>query len=390
MNQSPKSPVPANDTPPTFSFLLRLLLRIPALRRVLQDRNEEAQRLREALAASQSRLARLREELAARDQHLEKLSALAAERESLLHVLKDRDTARQTEIARLESAPTADPAQRTQFLYEPGHFYSPIVDPEDDYVRRSMEREAHPDTPLSEFGIDEDALLRWFDKIAAHYPAHPFPQHPAPGRFYHYANDAFPLADALALLGFLAEFRPRRYVEVGAGYSSCAAIDINEQFLDGSLRMTFIEPHPETVFALLGDDSRYRACVLRQRLQDTPLSLFTELDAGDVLFIDSSHVAKTGSDVLDYLFRILPRLRPGVLVHLHDIFYPFEYPKLWIADQNRSWNEAYFVRAFLCANPSFRVLYLSDWIYKCRRHLFETRMPLCIQHRGGSLWMQSV
>ena len=139
--------------------------------------------------------------------------------------------------------------------------------------------------------------------------------------------------------------------------------------------MTFIEPHPETALELFGDDSRYRACVLRQRLQDTPLSLFTELDAGDVL---------------DYLFRILPRLRPGVLVHVHDIFYPFEYPELWIADQNRSWNEAYFVRAFLCANLNFRVLYLSDWIYKCRRHLFETRMPLCVQHRGGSLWLQSV
>jgi len=363
--ESPESAPPASSdhtpsagdhTPLPGGILLRLLLRIPALRRLLQDRSEEIHRLRE----------------------------------SLLHDLERRNAAQQAEIARLDAA-RAEAAQQSPQLYEPpGHYYSPIVDPDDEWVRRAMEREAHPETPPSEFGIDENEMLRWFDKIAARYPAHPFPEQPAPGRLYHYANPSFPLADALALLGFLAEVRPRRYVEVGAGYSSCAAIDINEQYLGGTLRMTFIEPHPETALELFGAGSRYCACVLPQRLQDTPLSLFTDLDAGDVLFIDSSHVGKTGSDVLDYLFRILPQLRPGVLVHVHDIFYPFEYPKVWIVDQNRSWNEAYFLRAFLCANPRFRVLYLSSWIYRCRRHLFETRMPLCIQHAGGSLWMQSV
>ncbi len=346
----------SQETSPPGGFLLRLLLRIPACRR-LADENRS---LQESLADARDRVVRLREEIAARDQRLEGLSSLAAE-------------------------------QRAKQLYEPpGHYYSPIVDPDDDWVRRAMEREAHPDAVPAEFGIDESELLRWFDKIAAHYPANPFPEQPAAGRRYHYANPSFPLADALALLCFLLEFRPRRFVEVGAGYSSCAAIDINEQHLSSALDMTFIEPHPEPALELFGDDLKYRKFVRLQRLQDTPLSLFTDLDAGDVLFIDSSHVGKTGSDVLDYLFRILPRLRPGVLVHLHDIFFPFEYPKVWIADQNRSWNETYFVRAFLCGNSNFRVLYLSDWIYKCRRDLFETHMPLCVPHRGGSLWMQSV
>lgn len=377
-----------SQTSPPAGFFLRLLLRIPAFRRLA----EENRGLRDALAAFEARLSRLQEEISAREKDQEKLSALAAERESLLRgldELRHRSAAQQAEIARLEAAASAAPAP--QPLYEPpGHYYSPIVDPGDDWVRRAMAREAHPEAPPAEFGIDEQEMLRWFEKIAAHYPGNPFPEQPAPGCRYHYSNASFPLADALALLGFLVEFRPRRYIEVGAGYSSCAAIDINEQYLGGALRMTFIEPHPEDALALFGDDHRYRDCLLRQRLQDTPLSLFTELDRGDVLFIDSSHVGKTASDVLDYLFRILPRLRPGVLVHVHDIFYPFEYPKLWIVDQNRSWNEAYFLRAFLCANPNFRVLYLSDWIYKCRRDLLESRMPLCVPHRGGSLWMQSV
>ena len=271
-----------------------------------------------------------------------------------------------------------------------GHYYSPTVDPTEASVQRAMDAEAHPTASLASFGIDEQEVLRWYEIIAKHYDRTPFPEQPAPGRRYYYANPNFPLADALALLGFMAEKRPRRYIEVGAGFSSCAAIDINEQYLDGQVQMTFLDPCPETVFELLGDGSPYRDRVMSLRLQDAPLEWFTELAAGDILFIDSSHVAKTGSDVLDCFFRILPQLRSGVLVHLHDIFFPFEYPREWIVQERRYWNEAYFLRAFLQGNASFRVLYFSDWMYKCRRDLFASRTPLCVTHRGGSCWMQRV
>ena len=136
----------SQETSPPGGFLLRLLLRIPACRR-LADENRS---LQESLADARDRVVRLREEIAARDQRLEGLSSLAAE-------------------------------QRAKQLYEPpGHYYSPIVDPDDDWVRRAMEREAHPDAVPAEFGIDESELLRWFDKIAAHYPANPFPSSPRP------------------------------------------------------------------------------------------------------------------------------------------------------------------------------------------------------------------
>jgi hypothetical protein len=262
------------------------------------------------------------------------------------------------------------------------------VDPTEASVQRAMDTEAHPTASLESFGIDEQEVLRWYEIIAMHYARNPFSEQSAPGRRYYYANPNFPLADALALLGFMVENRPRRYIEVGAGFSSCAAIDINEQCLDGQVRMKFLDPYPETVLELLGDGSPYRDCVMSLRLQDTPLEWFAELEAGDILFMDSSHVAKTGSDVLDCFFRILPALRSGVLVHLHDIFFPFEYPREWIVQERRSWNEAYFLRAFLQGNASFRVLYFSDWMYKCRRDLLASRTPLCVTHRGGSLWMQ--
>jgi hypothetical protein len=271
----------------------------------------------------------------------------------------------------------------------PGHFYSPIVDPADKSVQEAMRREAQPDVAPETFGVSADEMLRWFDKMARHYKTNPFPEQKTPGRLYYYANPNFPLADALALMAVMLENRPRRLVEIGSGFSTCAAIEISEAHLGGGVQMAMIDPHPEFVLNLLGDSSRYRDRVLPSKVQDAPLGLFRELQRGDILFIDSSHVAKTGSDVADYVFRILPVLAPGVLVHIHDIFYPFEYPEMWIAEQNRSWNEAYLVRAFLQGNSQFRVLFFTDWFYKCRRELVADSMPLCIEHRGGSLWIES-
>src|SRR5687768_15551308 len=249
----------------------------------------------------------------------------------------------------------------------PGHFYSPIVDPNDTAVQDAMRLEAQPDVAPETFGVSADEMLRWFDLMRRHYETKPFPEQKTPGHFYYYANPNFPLADALALMAVMLEKRPRRFVEIGSGFSTCAAIEISEAYFAGEVQMAMIDPHPEFVLSLIGEESSYRDRIVPKKVQDVPLGVFRELQRGDILFIDSSHVAKTGSDVLDYVFRILPTLAPGVAVHIHDIFYPFEYPKMWIVDQNRSWNEAYLLRAFLQGNSRFRILFFTDWFYKCRR-----------------------
>jgi hypothetical protein len=251
-----------------------------------------------------------------------------------------------------------------------------------------MDEEARPSVTATSLGIDEEQMLSWFRIISKHYGTNPFPdQASSTSSKYSYTNPQFPLADALAMLGIMVERKPKRYVEVGCGYSSCAAIDINEKYLGGQVDMTFIDPYPDTFLSLI-TEPKYADRLHRLRLQDISIETFTKLESGDILFIDSSHVAKTGSDVLDYFFRILPALSTGVLIHIHDIFFPFEYPAAWIVDENRSWNEAYMLRAFLSFNSAFKVFYFSDWIYKCRRELFEQFMPLCVQYRGGSIWIE--
>jgi hypothetical protein len=273
-------------------------------------------------------------------------------------------------------------------MFPPGHFYSPVVDPADRHVRQALAIESQPPSTLSGIALYERTMRGWFRRARREYQARPFPAQPTPSSLYYYENTFFPLADALALRAFFRHARPQRFIEVGSGFSSCAAVDCNEGLLRGRGKLTFIDPHPERLRTLLSPDSRYHAGIEPTQLQDVPLDLFRSLRANDILFLDSSHVAKTGSDVVDYLFRIFPVLATGVLIHIHDIFFPFEYPSDWVFANGRSWNEAYLLRAFLTGNIDYRILFFSDWFYKCRRSLVAAQMPLCIEHRGGSLWLR--
>jgi predicted O-methyltransferase YrrM len=184
-------------------------------------------------------------------------------------------------------------------------------------------------------------------------------------------------------------FRPRRVVEVGCGFSSALMLDVNERFLEGRMQLTFIEPHPERLESLLaaGDDARIR--LIRERVQDAPVDAFSELETGDILFIDSSHVSKVGSDVNFLFFEVLPRLPVGVLVHVHDIFWPFEYPADWIAG-GQSWSETYLLRAFLSFNEAFEVVFWVPFAARQWPELIGERMPGYMINTGAAMWVRRV
>jgi hypothetical protein len=118
-----------------------------------------------------------------------------------------------------------------------------------------------------------------------------------------------------------------------------------------------------------------------------PLSVFDQLLAGDILLIDSTHIAKVGSDVMTLVFQILPRPKPGVAVHLHDIFYPFEYLEEWIMT-GRAWNEAYLLHAFLIGNTAYRILLWNSYLAAVHHDAVAQRMPIWEPHPGGSLWLE--
>ena len=272
----------------------------------------------------------------------------------------------------------------TNQLWEPpGHFYSPIPSVEE--VKQGASR-IFDDSSRTVAGVElnESAQLSLFEELARFYADQPFAAQSHPGLRFYFDNPAYSYFDAIVFHALLRHLRPRRVIEVGSGFSSCVLLDTSERFLEDVVQCTFVEPYPDLLLSLLKPGDRERIRLLPSNLQEVDPATFEELADGDVLFIDSSHVAKTGSDVNYLFFEILPRLRNGVYVHIHDIFHPFEYPREWVY-QGRAWNEAYVLRAFLQYNPAFRVLLFNSFLERFHRDRIATLMPLCLHYSSASM-----
>ncbi|NUM63699.1 class I SAM-dependent methyltransferase [candidate division KSB1 bacterium] len=270
--------------------------------------------------------------------------------------------------------------------FSAGHFYSPLPDVK--WLRR--QRRALFDRTATECpGVDlrEAQQQEVLDELAVFYDELPFPASPDPLFRYHYENRYFSYGDAVVLYAMLRRLRPQRVVEVGSGFSSAAMLDIDERFLGGKTQFTFIEPHPERLLALLRQQDLHRCSVLQMPVQKVNLATFAALAAGDVLFVDSSHVVKIGNDVRHLLSQVLPRLRAGVVVHFHDIFWPFEYPEEWVFG-GHAWNEAYFLHSFLQFNTAFEIVYFNSYMAVRHHERLREKMPLALKNAGGSLWLR--
>jgi predicted O-methyltransferase YrrM len=188
------------------------------------------------------------------------------------------------------------------------------------------------------------------------------------------------------LYALLRQGSPRLVVEVGSGFSSALVLDTSDEWLRES-QLVFVEPYPQRLHSLLKTGDVERAEVIESAVQDVSLEVFDRLGPGDFLIIDSTHVAKVGSDVMTLLLEVMPRLRPGVLVHVHDIFYPFEYPEEWVLE-GRAWNEAYLLRAFLTGNAGYRIVLWNSLLAAFHRDRVGRQIPLWLRNTGGSLWLE--
>ncbi|MGP0076554.1 MAG: class I SAM-dependent methyltransferase [Bryobacteraceae bacterium] len=193
-----------------------------------------------------------------------------------------------------------------------------------------------------------------------------FPRNSSNGRQrFHLNNGWFEKIDAEILYSMIRAFRPARMIEIGSGVTttlSAQAIRKNQEDSPGyDCEFTAIEPFP----ARLDPDTlppNFR--LIEERVQQVPLKEFSALQANDILFIDSSHVCRTGSDVNYEILEILPRLSKGVLIHFHDIFLPWEYPRSWVIGDHRFLSEQYMLQAFLTYNPEFEVVWGSYYMLR--------------------------
>ena len=166
-------------------------------------------------------------------------------------------------------------------------------------------------------------------------------------------------------------------------------LDTDELFFDRSIQFTFIEPQPQLLRSLLTEEDLTRVAILETKVQEVDLDRFSELKANDILFVDSSHVSKVGSDVNHIFFKILPALQSGVFVHFHDVFYPFEYPLEWVYE-GRAWNETYLMRAFLQYNNQFEIQLFNTFIDWFHKEKYFRDMPLVQKNTGGSIWLKKL
>ena len=228
---------------------------------------------------------------------------------------------------------------------------------------------------------------KWLRSVEGFYKELPYDEEPVVGYRYHYNNEAFVYTDAIFLFGILRTLRPKRIVEIGSGYSSAIMLDVNETYLNGQVAMTFIEPYPDRLNRLLKATDTSSATIIDKRLQDVETAPWNQLKENDILFIDSSHVSKCGSDVNQLFFEILPSLSPGVVVHVHDVFPRFEYPLSWLK-RGWYWNEDYLLRSFLMFNDAFEILIWPSLLLGLDAERTAKLMPLCLKNTGSSFYMR--
>jgi len=285
--------------------------------------------------------------------------------------------------------------ERAGYHLTPVHFYEPIPD-----TRALREDRWSRPSELGGVALNVDHQLEFLDLIckrfAAEYDRLPIEKTADPRQF-HYNNGFFGCVDPEVLYGMIRCFRPRRVIEVGSGFSTLLAAEalrVNAEHGEAPAELLTIDPFPNQVIrAGLPGLFELKTC----RVQDVPLDVFEALEENDILFIDSSHVVHLDSDVRYQILDILPRIAKGVLVHFHDIFLPNEYPRRWVYELRRFWNEQYFLQAFLAFNGAFEVLWAGAYMHAHHPDRLAAAFASYRRRRGdvewigpGSFWLRRV
>lgn len=266
----------------------------------------------------------------------------------------------------------------------PANFYSSIPSIED--VEKSFEyrEEALGRAPYATGGLfDREAMLGFVERIGAY--AREFDPPVAgdrvnPSGFY-WDNPAFSRSDAMAYYCILRELRPKRVVEVGAGFSTLIADQAIRA--NGHGEVVVVEPYPKEFLRGLASVSR----IIEQPVQAMPESELVGLvNDSQVWFIDSTHTVKAGSDCLYLYLKIMPLITSDVVCHSHDIFMPYGMPEKWALELNIFWTEQYLLHAYLLDNPKAEVLFGSSYLHKAMPEAAGKFMCGRYPSGGGSLW----
>jgi hypothetical protein len=258
---------------------------------------------------------------------------------------------------------------RWGYHIRPIHYYEPIPDFRSITLEQITRRREFP-------AID----FRWDDQLALLNELTACRDELSTLEF-NFDNGYFSGFDAAVYYSMIRHLKPQRIIEIGGGYSTQLAGKALAANRRGTL--TCIEPYPERL-----NGAGPNVELIQKRVEEIDVNFFSCLEANDILFIDSSHTVKFGSDVCYEFLELLPRLAPGVWVHVHDIFLPHDYPAEWLIERRMALNEQYLLEAFLSFNEQFQVALANYWL--CLDHRAEATRVWPANAGASSLWMKRI
>lgn len=260
----------------------------------------------------------------------------------------------------------------------PTHFYCPIPD------TRELEK-VYPnrkETP----GIDyrPEFQLRLLSEKLSQFSAeyNSFPISSTEENQFYLDNDAFGGVDPHVYYSMIRCFQPRLIIEIGSGYSTLLGVQASQA--NGTTQLRFVDPWPRKFIAKGAISAEH----IRLRVEELEHGFFQELQENDILFIDSSHVIRTGGDVTYLFLQVLPRLASGVIVHVHDVYLPFDYPKKLVVEQHMFWTEQYLLQAYLIENRNAEVMFGSNYMAHEYPEALKASFPRALWWGGGSFWIR--
>lgn len=262
------------------------------------------------------------------------------------------------------------------------HYYEPMFHPR--HLRHPLEAER----PLPGIDMNAGEQVALLGKF--HYESELLRLANGSGSGFRFDNPNIGPGDAEFLYSAIRHFKPGQILEVGSGYSTLVMLDAiaaNREAAAGyRCELVCVEPYEMPWL-----ERTPGITVRRQRIEDLDARHVKALRANDILFIDSSHVIRPQGDVVREYLELLPLLAPGVLVHLHDIFTPRDYPRRWVVEEVRLWNEQYLFEAFMCGNSGFRIVGALNFLARHHRAELAACFPVlraaAPDYEPGSMWL---
>lgn len=263
------------------------------------------------------------------------------------------------------------------------HYYQPLVNP-----KKHLSKSLRNDRKLPGVDFNTAGQLDLLAKFDYSNELLQFPLEQAGSNTYYYNNTSYEAGDAEYLYNMVRHFKPKRIIEIGSGFSTLMVRNAIAKNKDEDVNYhcdhICIEPYEVPWLEKTGVE------VIRKKVEEIDESFFQQLDANDIFFIDSSHIIRPQGDVLFEYLEILPILNFGVIVHIHDIFMPKDYPDEWIYKKHLLWNEQYLLEAFLTFNDGFKIIGALNYLFHNYPTELSDKCPVLASQPGqdpGAFWM---